>query len=297
VSERLDWLKPSKGRKVKLFYFTSAEHVVSNVRKNRIKISRFKECNDLFELSSIDLRFTRARTLHKAWANYLDTRVGLICFSAEWSSPLMWAHYGKNGTGACMVLEASWENVIPVRYTSVRELPRKDYTFPTDTSSDNFRSMVSTKYADWAYEREIRTVVDLASDSVVVEKGKDGRELNFLSLDNGFQILGVIRGPQSNISAQTLLEGDSSLSLCATRLAYQSYRMIELDEKAPFTTKKPAAKKPVVRKTVAKKVATKKKVAAKKPFTTQTANIKKSSPSIKKLSASRTSVLEEDDLP
>jgi Protein of unknown function (DUF2971) len=224
-----DWLKPSTGRRIKLFYFTKAEHVLDNLRNRQIKVSTFKKCNDLFELAAIDLRFLRAQKLHKDWSESLDKTTGLICFSVDWKNPLMWAHYADNGNGACLVFDASWDRAWPVKYTSVREMPASGFKFPSDPTDQEFRSLVATKFMGWSYEQEIRLVVNLKRECSLSPRDPSkpkSEDLYFYPFGNDLKFVGVVNGPKSSLKEDQVKSIDPSWHFMKSKLANQTFRMI-----------------------------------------------------------------------
>jgi Protein of unknown function (DUF2971) len=228
VSEA-DWLNPSTGRRIKLFYFTKSEHVLDNLINRRIKVSTFKKCNDLFELAAVDLRFLKARKLHQDWSENLDKSTGLICCSVDWKNPLMWAHYGDNGSGACLVFDANWARAWPVKYTSVREMPASGFQFPNDPSDQEFRSLITTKFTGWSYEQEIRVAVSLEKECTKVPPdGTKARKdaLYFFPFGSDLKFLGVINGPKSSLTETQIKLIDPNWHFLKSKLANQTFRMI-----------------------------------------------------------------------
>ena len=88
-----------------VYYFTGSQHAISNLVFERLKISRFSELNDPFEL----LTLNRETELQRKWLDEIrtevDKRSGLICFSRSFKNPLLWGHYAERLTGIALAFE------------------------------------------------------------------------------------------------------------------------------------------------------------------------------------------------
>jgi|TARA_B110000908_G_scaffold116008_1_gene136074 hypothetical protein len=56
MSSMTDWTKTAPKGRSYLYYFTGGAHALSNVENQRVKISRFDKCNDIFELASVSMK-------------------------------------------------------------------------------------------------------------------------------------------------------------------------------------------------------------------------------------------------
>ena len=68
---------------MRVFYFTNANYGVSNLSLRRLKISRFNQLNDPFELLAADLLDPRDRKALSDFKDNLDSNKGMICFSGS----------------------------------------------------------------------------------------------------------------------------------------------------------------------------------------------------------------------
>ena len=75
------------------YYLTGAQFALSNLALRRIKISRFLDLNDPFELLGVDVIDPAQRIAFRAMKQEINESKGLICFSKSWRNPLMWGHY------------------------------------------------------------------------------------------------------------------------------------------------------------------------------------------------------------
>ncbi len=72
------------------YYLTSSIHAINNIALNRIKISRFNNVNDPFELLSVNLNNIDEREYFRKIKNDINKEFGFISFSNKWENPVMW---------------------------------------------------------------------------------------------------------------------------------------------------------------------------------------------------------------
>lgn len=138
-----------------------------NALKRRIKVDqilrRFEpNLSGLKRKRRVDQLMTRApsewfETISKVIQD--DVRsLGVVCFSDNPRSLLMWSHYARNHTGICYQYESLNDLNLFVRAMQV------EYTkiYPTFNAftyrDDDSIKMLLTKYKDWEYEKERRIV-------------------------------------------------------------------------------------------------------------------------------------------
>src|SRR6185369_16167015 len=100
-----------------VYHLTRAEHALSAIALRRLKISRFRDLNDPFELIGADLRDKDDRKQFRALQIALQEKYGVLCFSRSWSHPLLWSHYADKHRGICLgfdIPDDDLENVIYV---------------------------------------------------------------------------------------------------------------------------------------------------------------------------------------
>lgn len=66
---------------MRLYYMTTAKWAEVILKERRLKLSRFYEANDLFELNLIDSRDPSRRKIVKMIEKYHNERTGMICFA------------------------------------------------------------------------------------------------------------------------------------------------------------------------------------------------------------------------
>lgn len=87
---------------MRVHYLTSSQYTLSKIALRRIKVSRFSDLNEPFELLAMDLSDRQHRAAIRATKEELNKNRSLICFSKSWTNPLLWGHYAERHTGFCL---------------------------------------------------------------------------------------------------------------------------------------------------------------------------------------------------
>lgn len=147
---------------MRIYYLTNCHWAEVILRERRLKLSRFHESNDPFELRLIDDRSRSIRKYTRIIADYFEKNVGMLCFGENWRSPPMWAHYAEKHAGVCLGFDAEESLLTTVEYTDEkirvdfgRELPQFGLSQPL------LRQLLTTKSKHWSYERERRILAHL----------------------------------------------------------------------------------------------------------------------------------------
>lgn len=151
---------------MRVYHFTSAKYAIDDIKRNRLKVSRFSELNDPFELLAADLLNPKHRQAFAKFKDEVNDKTGIICFSGSWCNPLLWGHYAAKHTGIALGFDISDEMLIDVRYTSSR--PKIEFDKINRRVLDGRRvldKLISTKFTDWKYEDESRMYVKLDHSS------------------------------------------------------------------------------------------------------------------------------------
>ena len=222
-----------------LYYYTPPCHVLDNLRKRRIKISRFSRCNDLFELAAFNLdkgqsyeERHRFRGAIRCWSQRQDSAYGLICFSTTWRSPLMWAHYAGRHTGLCLEFSVDRDRLPP----DAAALLHVDYTpkrlaqngIPRDLGAIRdqklLRKYCATKFSHWRYENEVRLLIKLRAADV--EETEEG--LRFLRTGGHTQLTGIFMGVQSWHGLEKIEDavGTTQIPIVQTRAAFSKFQVV-----------------------------------------------------------------------
>jgi hypothetical protein len=210
---------------MRLYYLTGLHYGLSNLALRRVKISRFSDLNDPFELLAVDLEDRHHRkAFHKTKENLNETK-GLICLSDSWENPLLWGHYAERHTGMALGFDVTDALVAEVIYAKKPEVipinPKTNLPVPTDKLLDR---LLRTKFYDWRYEQEMRLFVQL--DHATRESG-----MYFYNFSSDFVLREVILGPRCEVpieSVRAVVKAQKpSVSVVQARIAFSSFRVVE----------------------------------------------------------------------
>jgi hypothetical protein len=215
---------PPSSAFVRAYYLTSSEDAKSDIERRRLKVARFSEANDPFELLALNCHTPKARNLTKRFRDSLNSTTGLLSFSADWTNPVIWSHYANRHRGICLGFDLSRSAVQTVVYEDQRlRMALPDDKDPDSIPIDVQEKLSRTKARDWQYERELRVFVDLAK--VSTEKG-----LYFSSFDDNLRLAEVILGPRCDQELTTIAElvahTNPGVVVFKARLALRSFRVV-----------------------------------------------------------------------
>lgn len=147
---------------MRLYYMTSERWGCSDLTHRHLKLSRFDDLNDPFELLSAHLGERAARRFYSRLQRAVADRFGVICFSDNWRSPVMWAHYGDKHKGLCLGFDI--REAAEVKYKPERLKHELDQTQSgVRVSAELIKVAMTTKFDEWSYEREWRVFKELTS--------------------------------------------------------------------------------------------------------------------------------------
>jgi hypothetical protein len=210
---------------MRLYYLTGASYALSNIALRRVKISRFSDLNDPFELLAVDVRDKQHRRAFRETKEEINRKNGLICMSRSWKNPLLWGHYAEKHTGIAMGFEVAEHIPADVIYAMAPEtLPVDGATGQLSLSEELMNRLLRTKFHDWKYENEMRIFVGL--DPATSESG-----LYFYDFSAEFQLREVILGPRCTLPVDRVrkLVADFTpvVSVVKSRIAFGSFDVVE----------------------------------------------------------------------
>ena len=94
--------------------------VLRDMKESRLKIARIPELNDPFEFAAVDLSDTDFRWAWESMKQSMSSDCGILCFSGNWSNPVLWAHYADRHEGLCLGFDIPDELLKKVEYTEKR---------------------------------------------------------------------------------------------------------------------------------------------------------------------------------
>jgi len=206
---------------MRVYYMTSIEVALKHILlEQRLKVSRFRDLNDPFELGCHDTGDRRARERSKAYIQTANEKFGLICFSDNWKSPVMWAHYANKHEGVCLGFDIHDDYLGYVQYIDSRLL------CPVGAKLENnikfIDEMLYHKAQEWRYERELRAIVLL-----------DGPKLPMyhISFGTSIQLREIVIGAKCMFSplelAPFILPQETSVTITKARPAFKAFEMVE----------------------------------------------------------------------
>ncbi|MEM7611167.1 MAG: DUF2971 domain-containing protein [Pseudomonadota bacterium] len=210
---------------MRVYHFIPLEYAIDNLRNHRMKVSRYRDLNDPFEMLALDLSRPDVRDAANATKSEFDRRFGLICFSKNCSDPVLWSHYADKHRGAAMGFDVEDENALEIQYSRARVEPK----FIDDHDGRRIDPSVgacltSTKFINWKYEQEVRVVMDLAD---TYQSGG----LDFFYLRKVGRLREIVLGHRSELRPSdfdTLLAPEYlGVRVWQSRLAFGTYKVVE----------------------------------------------------------------------
>lgn len=217
--------QPPTSARIRLYYLTELHHGLRNVALRRVKISRFSELNDPFELLAADLTDRRHRRSFQKWKKAVNKNNGLICLSKSWEDPVLWGHYADGHTGLALGLDVPAALVSDVIYAERPEaIPIDPVTNQPAATEELVNRLLRTKFHDWRYEQEMRLFVKL--DPKTKESGR-----YFYDFSDDFALREIVLGPRCKVPIErvrTVVKGYSpAVSVTQARIAFRSFRVLK----------------------------------------------------------------------
>jgi hypothetical protein len=195
------------------------------LKERRLKLARFGELNDPFELSLIDSRPRETRGTVKLITDHFHRNIGVICFGACWSSPVMWAHYAEKHTGVALGFDVPDELLTRIQYTDKKiRVPFGPHLPKHGLSETLLNKIRMTKATDWSYEREYRVESELKQKDPIT---------GLYYVDFGAQVAlrEIIIGHRCSWTVATVrpLLGSAAqpVRICKARPAFGRFEMVE----------------------------------------------------------------------
>ncbi len=139
-------------------------------------VARYFKENGIPELTRFDLSFLDSKKDWKKFHRDISHLVAFISFTEKSDNLLMWTHYAKNHTGACVefdtqILSNHIDCFEKVTYPNDEEDERPKAPLGDDRDKqEDIRKLLSHKAKEWAYEQEWRLIVPPMAKSIHPEK-------------------------------------------------------------------------------------------------------------------------------
>jgi|ERR1700730_6173930 hypothetical protein len=200
---------------MRAYKFLDMDKGLKSLREKRLKISTVEDLNDPFELLPYEMTVRSRRWALRETRRELGSRHGMLCFSAEWRGPVIWAHYSDKHRGICLGFEIPEDCGKRVNYVGER------LSLPENVELDNANAFLFTKYENWAYEKEIRCWTDLQTP----EGG-----LYFMDFSDSLKLVEVIAGARCPATRSQIIEAVTPLSgitLIKARAGFQRFEIVK----------------------------------------------------------------------
>jgi len=209
---------------MRVYHFLEKHWAIESLIYKRLKVSLFTDMNDPFELLGVSLKNKSDRADFYQLKKEVSEEMGAICFSKSWSSPVLWSHYGERHRGVVLGFDIPIEHANEVTYTGKRIEQELIEGFNKESNGDLSRMLLTTKYEHWAYEEEVRMLLNLTD--TLNEEGK-----YFIQYCDALKLREIIIGPRCNLTKehvfQILSNNNQKVKVTKSRLAFQSYRVIK----------------------------------------------------------------------
>lgn len=209
---------------MRVYHFLDAKWAEDDLSKRRLKISRFDDLNDPFELLAPELKERSVRQAFQALRDHMCAKCGVLCFSLAWHNPLLWSHYADKHRGICFGFDVPDGHILQVRYDSKRLVGVVPRLVSRDANSQALmKRLLATKFKDWKYEDEIRVYTDLSDVDAAT-----GHYFKEFAADLALkEVIFGARYPGSVTKIPALARACSSdVSLVAGRLAFGTFRVV-----------------------------------------------------------------------
>jgi hypothetical protein len=210
---------------MRVYHFVSTTFGISNIALNRLRVSRFSQLNDPFELLATDMTNNRHKEALDKFKAEMDKNKGIICFSGTWHNPLLWGHYADKHKGIALGFDIPDEFLLKVRYTSNRAQIKYDEKKRHIVGGVQvLDKLVRTKFIDWKYEDESRMYVEL--DAATVEE--DGNY--FINFSEKLHLKEIILGIKCDLPIervnQLISNSSTGIKIYKSRLANKAFKII-----------------------------------------------------------------------
>jgi hypothetical protein len=215
---------------LRVYHFVQPKYALETISLARLKVTRFSEANDPFELMALRIGGKSQKTAVLGYRDAFDGHTGMLCFSRNWSSPVLWSHYADRHRGICLGFNLARHLAKPVQYESAR-IPLKLQTLEDFEAleEEEKHQLFSTKFTHWSYEAEVRQFVRL-------EEAPRDNDLHFWPFGQSLSLAEVVVGASSTLfdEVQTLASRHHPHAITfQARLAIHSFNIVPKEKTVP----------------------------------------------------------------
>ncbi len=207
-----------------VYHLMSGGYALDDLRKRRLKVSFLEDMNDPFELLGGALKRPEHRRAFREWKADMNRQCRVLCFSRNWSNPVLWSHYADKHRGCALGFEVPDQFLIPVSYSAKRlEMQLEMQLAKGSVGNTLSRRLMTTKFADWKYEDEVRLFAK--PEETYEELG-----LHFHPFNDTLKLREIMIGARAAVSVRevqaALQPDDKSVKVIPARLAFRSFRVV-----------------------------------------------------------------------
>lgn len=178
---------------VRAYHFTCKKYGLAAIGDRRLKVARFLDANDPFELMALSSHTREAR---QALGNFMkdqDSITGLLCFTKDWTKVRLWSFYADKHKGICFGFDLKEDTFEAVEYVDERLQPELDDEEQFSLPESLQKRLHLLKASDWSYEEELRIPVNLST-------AEFEDPLYFSRFSEDIRLVEVILGHRSGLS-------------------------------------------------------------------------------------------------
>ena len=165
---------------IPLYRFLDSDAALKTLVAGRFRVGHASKFNDPFEwrlgfagmVISEERKF--AEDFSREHLRWLDSWMGILCFSKTVSDPVLWSLYADKHSGVAFEVKHLWKDdeIVKMTYpkTHRKERPVLDFNRLRKIHDENERSeyllsllkgLMGRKSAGWSFEKEYRLAIDL----------------------------------------------------------------------------------------------------------------------------------------
>ena len=214
---------------MRVYNLTTSRFGLSNIKLRRLKVARFNDLNDPFEMLAVDVAVRDLRVGMHAKKEEINSKQGLLCFSKDWKSPLLWSHYAEKHKGLALGFDVPGDLLTRVHYQKgMHKISVTAGSTDQKTIDRLLERLKYTKFDGWRYEDELRRFFPL--NSLDAQSG-----LYFVPFSKTLVLRKVILGPRCDLpidSIRDLVEPFSpKVSVRKARIAFKKFAVV-LDKRS-----------------------------------------------------------------
>lgn len=210
---------------MRVYHFLTEQFGLQAIVYRRLKVSRIQDVNDPFEWSAPLAREKQYRLAFEKMKAEMSSDRGIICFSKDWSNPLLWSHYGDRHRGWCLGFDLPDEKLVEVKYLTDRiACDWSKFHHDEKYQLSVIEAIMVSKFRHWEYESEMRALISLDHETRI-------NGLYFVDFSANFRLAEVIVGANCVTTREQLKNAlgplQDQVQCKKARLAFKSFAVVE----------------------------------------------------------------------